>query len=59
MPIRVEHSDQSHEWWSTEAINAFIGASLLILNVQMEMLQIGGVFLMEIILQLPLCMYEL
>jgi len=36
-----------------------IGASLLILDVQMELLQICGKFMMAIILQLSLCMYEL
>ena len=59
VPIGVEHNDQCHDRWLTEAINNIIGASLLILNVQMELLQIGGPFLMVIVLQLPLCLYEL
>lgn len=36
-----------------------IGASLLILNAKMELLQIGGPFMMAVVLQLPLCLYEL
>ncbi len=59
MPTGVEHSDQHHDRWLAEAINNIIGASLLILYVQMELLQIGGPFLMAIVLQLPLCLYEL
>ena len=46
----VEHNDQRHDRWSTEAINDIIGVALLILNVQMELLQIGGSFLMVIVL---------
>lgn len=36
-----------------------IGVSLLVLNVQMDLLQVYGPFLMTIILQPPLCLYEL
>lgn len=59
MPTGVDQSDQHHDPWAAEAINDIIGVSLLILNVQMELLQVGGPFLMAIILQLPLCLYEL
>ena len=59
VPTRVEHSDQRHDRWSAEAINDIIGASFLILNVQMELLQVGGPFLMAIVLQIPLCLYKL
>ena len=58
VPTGVEHSDQHHDHWSGEAINNVIGVALLILNVQMELLHIGGPFLMVIVLQLPLCLYE-
>jgi hypothetical protein len=59
VPTGVEHSDQCHDWWSAEAVCNIIGVSLLVLNVQMELLQVCGPFLMVIILQLPLCLYEL
>ena len=36
-----------------------VGVSLLVLNFDMELLQVCGPFLMVIILQLPLCLYEL
>ena len=59
MPTGVEHSDQRHNWWSAKAINDIIGAALILLNVQMELLHISGPFMMTIVLQLPLCLYEL
>ena len=59
MLTRIERSDQRHDRWSDEEINYIIGVALLILNVQMEILQISGPFLMAIILQLPLCLHEL
>jgi hypothetical protein len=59
MPTRVEHSGQRHDRWLTEAVCNIVGASLLVLNVQMELLQVCGPFLMAIVLQLPLCLYEL
>ena len=59
MPTRVEHSGQRHDWWSTEEVYNIFGASPLILNVQMELLQVCGPFLMAIVLQLPLFFYEL
>ena len=59
MHTRVEHSDQHHDWWSAKAICNIIGAALLVLNIQMELLQVCGPFLMVIILQLPLCLFEL
>lgn len=59
MTIGVEHNDQRHVRWSDEVIHNIIGATILILNVQMELLQIGGPFLMAIVLQLPLCLHEL
>ena len=58
-PLRVEHSDQCHDWLSTEVVCNIIGASILILNVQMELLQVGGPFLMATVLQLSLWLYKL
>lgn len=59
MPTGVDQSDQHHDPWAAEAINDIIGVSLLILNVQMELLQVCERFLMAIVLQLSLCLYEL
>ena len=55
----LTHSGYSHDGWSTEAVCNIIGASLFVLNVQMKLLQVCGPLLMVIILQLPLCLYEL
>ena len=45
--------------WSAEAVCNIIGATLLVLYIQMKLLQICGPLLMVIILKLPLCLYEL
>ena len=44
---------------TTEAVNDTICASCIILDVEMELLQVGEPILMVVILQLPLCLYEL
>ena len=59
VPIGVENGGERHDWWSDETIYNIIGATLLVLDVQMKLLQICGPLLMAIILQLPLCLYEL
>ena len=59
MPTRVENSGYGHDQWSIEVVCNIIGATLLVLDVQMKLLQICGPLLMMIILQLPLCLYEL
>ena len=59
VPTRVEHGGERHDWWSAEVVCNIIGATLLVLDVQMKLLQICGPLLMVIILQLPLCLYEL
>ena len=50
MPTRVEHGRYRHDWWSTEVVCNIIGASLLVLDVQINFLLICGPLLMEIIL---------
>jgi hypothetical protein len=59
MPIGMEHDGEYYHEMSTEAINNGICAPCLILYVEMELLQVGGPLLMVIVLQLPLCLYEL
>jgi hypothetical protein len=59
MPIGMEHGGECNHGRSTEAINDMICAPYLILDVEMEMLQGCGPLLMVVVLQLPLCLYEL
>jgi hypothetical protein len=59
VPARVEHGGYRHDWQSDEEVCNIIGATLLLLDVQMKLLHICGPLLMVIILQLPLCLYEL
>ena len=59
MPTTVEHSGYHYDWWSPKVVCNIIGASLLVLDVQVKLLQICGPLLMVIVLQLPLCLYEL
>ena len=44
---------------STEVVNDTIGDTCLILDVDMELLQVGGPLIMAVVLQFPLCLYEL
>jgi hypothetical protein len=44
---------------SIELVNDMVCDPYLILDVEMEMLQVGGQLMMAVILQLPLCLYEL
>ena len=59
MPTRVENGGYGHDWWSVEAVCNIIGATVLVLDVKMKLLQICGPLLMAIVLQLPLCLYEM
>jgi hypothetical protein len=42
-----------------EAVNNMIGDTCLILDVEMELLHVSGPLLMAVVLQFPLCLYEL
>jgi hypothetical protein len=55
----MEHSGKCNHKRSTEAVNDMICAPCLILDVEMELLQVGGPLMMAVILQLPLCLYLL
>jgi hypothetical protein len=59
MPIRIERSCECSHGRLIEAVNDMICAPYLILDVKMEFLQVCGPILMVIVLQLPLCLYEL
>ena len=59
MPTGMEHGGECSHGRSTEVVINTICAPCLILNVDMELLQVGGPLLTVIVLQFPLCLYEL
>jgi hypothetical protein len=59
MPIGMEHGGECSHGRSNEAVNDMICTPYLILDVVMELLQVCGALLMAVILQHPLCLYEL
>jgi hypothetical protein len=59
MSTGMEKSGECSHGRSTEAVNNKICAPYLILDFVMELMQVGGQILMAVILQLPLCLYEL
>ena len=59
MPTRIEHGGERHNRWSAEVVCNIFRATLLVVDVQMKMLLICVPLLMAVIIQLPLCLYEL
>jgi hypothetical protein len=59
MVIRIEHCGEGRDWGSVEAINNSVGTSSFMLDVEVELLQIGGPLLMVVILQFSLCLHEM
>jgi hypothetical protein len=59
MTTGMEHDGECSHGRSTEVVNDKICAPCLILDVEMELLKVGGPLLMAVILQLTLCLYEL
>jgi hypothetical protein len=59
MSTGMAHGGECSQGRSTEAINDTIFSPCLILDVEMELLQEGGPLLMVVVLQIPLCLYEL
>jgi hypothetical protein len=59
MPTRMERSGECSHRRSNEAVKDMIFTPYLILDVDMELLQVCGPLLMVVILQHPLCLYEL
>jgi hypothetical protein len=57
--IGMEHSGECSHKRLIEAINEMIGDTCLILDVEMELMQVGGPLLMVVVLQFPLCLYQL
>jgi hypothetical protein len=56
---RIKHCGECHDWRLVEEINDSVGTSCCILDVEVELLQICGPLLMEVILQFSLCLHEL
>jgi hypothetical protein len=59
MSTGMEDNGECNHRRLTEAVNDTIRDTYLILDVEMELLQVGGPLLMAILLQFPLCLYEL
>jgi hypothetical protein len=59
MSTGMEHSGECSNGRSTEAVSDTIFTPFIILDVELELLQVGGPLLMVVILHLPLCLYEL
>jgi hypothetical protein len=59
MSIGMEHSGECNHRRQTKAINDTIGDTRIILDVEMELLHVGGTLLMAVVLQFSLCLYEL
>jgi hypothetical protein len=55
----MEHYGECGNGRVTEAINDTICAPCFILDVEMELFYLCGPLLMAVVLQLPLCLYEL
>jgi hypothetical protein len=59
MSIGMEHSGECSHRRPTEEVRKIIADTCLRIDVEMELLQVGGPLMMEVILQFPLCLYEL
>jgi hypothetical protein len=55
----MEHNGKCGHKRRNEVVNETIGDTCLILDVEMELLQVGGPLILVVILQFPLCLYEL
>jgi hypothetical protein len=59
MSTGIEYSVECSHWRSNEVVSDTISAPCLMLDVEMELLHVGGPLLMMVVLQFPLCLYEL
>jgi hypothetical protein len=59
MSIGMDHSGECSHGRSIDVVSDRICAPCIILDVEMELLQVAEPILMVVILQLPLCLYEL
>jgi hypothetical protein len=58
MFMGMEHSVECSHRSPIEAVKDMIGDTCIILDVDMELLHVGGPLLMSIVQQFPLCLYE-
>jgi hypothetical protein len=59
IPMGMEQGGECSNGRSNEAVNDTICDPYLILDAEMELLQVCGPLLMAVVLQLPMCLYEL
>jgi hypothetical protein len=59
MSMGMEHSGECSHRSPTEVASNTIEDTCRILYAEMELFQVGGPLLMVIVLQFPLCLYEL
>jgi hypothetical protein len=59
MSTGLEYHGEGNNWRLIETIDDMIGASYIIFDVEMELLQVCGPLLIVVILQFSLCLYEL
>jgi hypothetical protein len=59
MSTGMEHSGECSHRRPNEAVSDIIGDTCRILDVDMELLQVGGPLLMVVVLQFPMYLYEL
>ena len=59
MSTGMEHSGECSHGRSNEAVSNMISPPCLILDVENELLQVGGPLMMVVILQFFLCLHEL
>ena len=59
MFTKMENGGECSHKRSNEAVSDMIFAPCIILDVEMELLQVGGPLLMAVVLQFPQCLYEL
>jgi hypothetical protein len=59
MAVGVWHRGECFNWRAVEEINDNFGASCLILDVEMEVLEVSRPLLMEVILQFFLCLRKM
>jgi hypothetical protein len=55
--IGMEHGGECTHGRSNVVVNDMIFSPYIIVDVDMELLQVGGPLLMVVVLQLPLCLY--
>ena len=58
MPIEVKNYGEDDNRGPTDAVNKMIDISLIVLNIQVELLQVCGPFMMVVTMYISLCLHE-